>query len=74
MPDAPIRQTTLAMRGLLAVAGLLVIGAGVPLFVLSETTADHFAWTVSPPLTAAAIGAAYWGSAVVELVASRAKT
>lgn len=69
----PVRQTTLAMRGLLALAGLLVIGAGVPLFVLADTTADHFAWTIRPPLTAAALGAAYWGSAVVELVASRAK-
>lgn len=69
----PIRQTTPAMRALLALAGLLVIGAGVPLFLMSDTTADHFAWTVQPPLTAAALGAAYWGSAVVELVASRAR-
>ena len=70
----PIRQTTLGMRALLALAGLLVIGAGVPLFVLSDSTGDHFAWTVQPPLTAAALGAAYWGAAVVELVASRARS
>jgi hypothetical protein len=68
-----VRQTTLAMRALLAVAGVLVIGAGVPLFVLSDTTADHFAWTVQPALTAAALGAAYWGASVLELVAARAK-
>ena len=70
--STPIRQTTLAMRGLLALAGLLVIGAGIPLFILSDTTADHFAWTIQPALTAAALGATYWGSAVIELVASRA--
>ena len=62
------------MRVLLGAAAVLVSGAGVPLFLLSTTTAEHFAWTIEPALTAATLGAAYWGSAVIEAQAARAKT
>jgi hypothetical protein len=62
------------MRGLLQAATVLVLLAGVQLFVFSERTAEWFAWTVSPPLTAAFLGAAYWASAAVEWTSSRASS
>lgn len=65
-------QLTRGMRRLLLVATILVVLAGVALFVFSERTEDWFAWTVTPPLTAAFLGAAYWASAVVEWTSSRA--
>lgn len=60
-----------SMRRLLVVAGVLVVLAGVQLFVFPERTAEYFAWTIDPPLTAAFLGAAYWASAVFEFRASR---
>jgi hypothetical protein len=44
--------------------------AGLPLFLNSGDT-HQFAWTIKPPLTAAFLGAAYWGSLVLNLLASR---
>src|SRR5205823_14649674 len=40
----------------------LVFIAGVQLFVLSTRTDNSFAWTIKVPLTAAFLGAGYWGS------------
>ena len=59
------------MRRLLWVAGLLVLLAGIPLFVFSEQTATYFAWTIDVPLTAAFLGAAYWASVAFEWLAAR---
>jgi hypothetical protein len=61
------------MRVLLGVAGVLVLLAGVQLFVFTERTATHFAWTIAPPLTAAFLGAAYWSAAAFEWSAARAR-
>jgi hypothetical protein len=47
---------------------------GIPLFAGSEHTAVYFAWTIRPPLTAAALGAAYWAALAMNLIASRART
>ncbi len=47
--------------------------AGFQLFVLTEQTEHYFAWTIQPPLTAAFLGAAYWASFVLEVMASREK-
>lgn len=58
------------MRALLVLAGVLVLLAGVQLFLGSERTATWFAWTIDVPLTAAFLGAAYWASAVVEWTAA----
>lgn len=66
------RGLTRGMRALLQAATVLVLLAGVQLFVFSERTAEWFAWTVNPPLTAAFLGAAYWASAAVEWTSSRA--
>ncbi len=41
---------------------VLVLIAGVQLFVLSEFTNQFFAWTIKSTLTAAFLGAAYWST------------
>lgn len=67
-PVAPLLPAT---RALLLAAAVLVLLAGTQLFVFTERTATHFAWTIANPLTAAFLGAAYWGSFVIELLAAR---
>lgn len=62
------------MRALLYTAGVLVVLAGVQLFVFTERTATYFAWTISPTLTAAFLGAAYWAAAAFEFAAARASS
>lgn len=69
---APVRPLTAGMRALLLLATVLVVLAGVQLFVFPTRTQEWFAWTVNPPVTAAFLGAAYWASAVVEWTSSRA--
>ena len=59
------------MRVLLGVAAVLVLLAGTQLFVFTLRTEEYFAWTVANPLTAAFLGAAYWGSFVIEALAAR---
>lgn len=74
--DDPVRRSaaplTAGMRRLLVLAAVLVLLAGVQLFVFSERTDRWFAWTVDPPMTAAFLGSAYWASAAVEWTSSRA--
>lgn len=41
---------------------VLVLITGIQLFVLTEMTNQFFAWTIQAPLTAAFLGAAYWGA------------
>lgn len=69
--DARIRPVVPAMRWLLIVAGLLVLGAGNSLFIFSEQTDEYFAWTIGNPLTAAFLGAAFWSSCALELISAR---
>jgi len=59
------------MRRILLLAGGLVFLAGFQLFVLTEQTEHYFAWTIQPPITAAFLGAAYWASCALEVLASR---
>jgi hypothetical protein len=72
-PEHP-RPLTNAMKWLLLAASILVFLAGIQLFVLTENTDRYFAWTIDPPLTAAALGGAYWASSAMELGASRQPT
>ena len=44
---------------------------GVPLVLLTTRTDKYFAWTIDSPLTAAFLGANYWSSALLALIASR---
>jgi hypothetical protein len=67
-----VRVVTPATRRLLVGATVLVVLAGTSLYLAPEQTADWFAWTVTPPVTATVLGAAYWASAVVEWTSARA--
>ncbi len=69
--QSAVQQTIPAMRWLLLAAGLLVFIAGFQLFILTEQTDRFFAWTIKPSLTAAFLGAAYWSSCLLEIVAAR---
>lgn len=69
--DSDHRRLTGGMAALLWTAGILVFLAGFQLFVLTESTERHFAWTIDPPLTAAFLGGSYWSSAVFEWTAAR---
>jgi hypothetical protein len=68
---APVRELSVAMRRLLVAASVLVFLAGFQLFILTEQTEHYFAWTIQPPLTAAFLGAGYWSSFLLEILASR---
>jgi hypothetical protein len=54
---------------LIAVSALL-LGVSLSLLVLTEQTERFFAWTISPPLTAAFLGAGYAASCVFQLLAA----
>jgi hypothetical protein len=71
---AAIRELLPGMRALLVVAAVLVFLAGVQLFVLTGRTDRYFAWTISPPLTAAFLGGAYWSAVAFEAMAARARS
>lgn len=73
-PSTGVRDVQPGMRVLLWVAGVLVLLAGVQLFVFTERTATYFAWTIEPVITAAFLGAAYWSAAAFEWSAARARS
>jgi hypothetical protein len=58
------------MRVLLVVAGVLVLLAGVQLYLGPTRTDTWFAWTIGAPMTAVFLGASYWAAAVIEWVAA----
>jgi multisubunit Na+/H+ antiporter MnhC subunit len=66
-----VRATSPAMRALLTLATVLVVAAGLSLFVLTEHTDRFFAWTITSPLTAAFFGAGYLGAACLDGICSR---
>lgn len=66
-----VRQVTPGMRAMLYAASFLVFSVGIPLFLLTEQTDVYFSWTIKSALTAAFLGAAYWSSFVLELLAAR---
>jgi hypothetical protein len=55
----PVRRTLPLMRAMLMVFCALTALAVGALFVLSDNTAETFAWTIQPPITAAFLGAGY---------------
>ena len=59
------------MAWMLRSSSALVLIVGVQLFVFTEHTAVAFAFTIEPSITAAFLGANYWGSVLLELLASR---
>ena len=78
--DTPVEASSAArplisgMRAMFLVSCVTVSLAGFQLFVLSEYTDRFFAWTIDVPLTAAFLGASYWGSFALVFVASRQHT
>lgn len=62
-----MRPLTVAMRGLLLLGASLVFLAGIQLYVLAEWTDRWFAWTIDVPLTAAFLGAFFWGAVPLAL-------
>jgi len=59
------------MRWLLFTASVLVLLAGIQLFVFTGHTGQFFAWTIGNPLAAAFLGAAYWAAVPIEALAAR---
>jgi hypothetical protein len=70
-PSAEVTPLIPPMRWLLYVAAFLVFLAGLVLFVFPLRTAEFFAWTVNPPMTAVFLGAAYWSAAGLEVTGAR---
>lgn len=68
-----IATTTTWMRSLLAVAGLLVLTIGLPLYLVPQNSDEYFSWSVSP-LSAAFLGGAYLSAAAIEFSAARKRT
>ncbi len=68
---APHRRLLPAMRGLLVVFSVLAVLAVVPLFLLPARTAELFAWTIQPPITAAFLGAGYAAGFALVLLSLR---
>ena len=67
---AAIRPFTNGMRS--PVVAPLTRGLlGVPLYLLTTHTDRFFAWTIAVPMTAAVLGANYWASAFLAVLASR---
>jgi MFS family permease len=65
------RRTLPGMRVLLGAFAVLTALATGALYVLAETTAETFAWTIEPPLTAAFIGAGYAAGFVLVVLSLR---
>ena len=59
------------MRRLLFTAAVLVLLAGIQLFVFTGRTDRFFAWTIASPLSAAFLGAGYWAAVAIEALAGR---
>ena len=72
-PGAPAAVKPLApgVRWLLLAAAVLVLLAGIQLFVFTERTGTHFAWTIINPMAAEFLGAGYWASVAIEALAGR---
>ncbi len=69
--SAPVRLVYPALRWVLLAFVALATLAWVALYLASERTDQSFAWTIEPPLTAAALGAGYGGALVMFLLAVR---
>ncbi|HXZ76538.1 MAG TPA: hypothetical protein VEH31_37490 [Streptosporangiaceae bacterium] len=59
------------MRRLLFTASVLVLLAGIQLFVFTGRTDHFFAFTIANPLSAAFLGAGYWAAVAIEALAGR---
>jgi hypothetical protein len=69
--DVGIRPTLPMTRAVLVVFSLLTALAVLVLYLLPDRTDRLFAWTISPPLTAAFLGAGYAAGCVLEVLSLR---
>jgi hypothetical protein len=65
------RPLVSGMRRLLFTASVLVLLAGIQLFVFTGRTDHFFAFTIANPLAAAFLGAGYWAAVAIEALAGR---
>ena len=73
-PPAPAPKPVLELvRRWFAVDVVVLASAGIQCFLLARSTGRWFAWTVSPPISAAVLGAGYFGSIVMVFEARRAR-
>ncbi len=65
--DAEVRsrEVSRGMHALLYLLTALTFLVGTQLLILSEYTDQFFSWTIGVPMTAAFVGAGFWGAAVV---------
>jgi hypothetical protein len=72
-PYAAVAPRPLAsgMRRLLFTASVLVLLAGIQLFIFTGHTGHFFAFTIANPLAAAFLGAGYWAAVAIEALAGR---
>ena len=70
-PTPTLTPVTTPARRLLLAGTVLVLAAGLDLFVLTGHTADYFAWTIASPLTAAFLGAGYLAAACLDALSAR---
>jgi hypothetical protein len=70
-PAGDVRPAIPAVRTIYLVNAVLTLAGGFFAFVLAGETEDWFAWTISPDLSAAFLGAAFWGTSVAGFLASR---
>jgi len=66
-----LRRLAPGMRRLLFTASVLVLLAGLQLFVFTGRTGTFFAWTIANPLAAAFLGGSYWAAVAIEALAGR---
>jgi hypothetical protein len=69
--DPRVRRLAPESRVGLWTLGILLAVIGLPLNLLPRETETAFSWTIEPPLTAAWLGACYWGSCVLVLLSAR---
>src|SRR5215470_9128587 len=66
-----LRPLAPGMRWLLFTASVLVLLAGIQLFVFTVHTSHYFAFTIANPLAATFLGAAYWATVPIEALVGR---
>ena len=72
-PALPPKPVLDLVRRWFAIDVFVLAAAGVQCFILATSTDRWFAWTVSPPISAAVLGAGYFGSIVMVFEARRAR-
>jgi hypothetical protein len=74
--NAPVPQPKPVLelvRRWFAIDVVVLAAAGIQCFILATSTDRWFAWTVSPPISAAVLGAGYFGSIVMVFEARGAR-